>query len=202
MTVNAGFIGWSVYGGYSEKQDATGNSVIINGGTIKKDIYGGASKQQYATGNNIVIINAGIIEGSVYGGHSEKQDATGNSVIINGGCIGKNVYGGKSKNGVTTNNIVNYAGGTVHGKIIGGDSDNTLNIQGTNLSASNVFDFQNLNFYIPADAVSGATLLTLTSTTQNTDLRNMQVKAGVTGGSKLQTGDTIILLKKKAQKTF
>ena len=195
-----------VDGGYSSSKFMVhNNTVLINGGMVSQTVCGGYSKKGNVNDNYVTINGDSTIGINVYGGDSENANATENSVTINGGTINGYVYGGYSNNGGDVkDNIVNYAGGSIGGYIYGGkttgiSTGNTLNIRGKDLSAKNIDCFQNLNFYIPADAVSGATLLTLTSTTSDTDLKNMQVQAGVMGGSNLQTGDSVTLLHKSGK---
>jgi hypothetical protein len=53
--------------------------------------------------------------------------------------------------------------------------------------------FENINFYLPAEATDGSTVLTITGI-EATDLTKTTVKAGVVGGSDLAIGDTVNLI--------
>ncbi len=170
----------TIYGSYPESGDATNNTVTINGGTF----------------------------GNVYGGYSFSGNVTGNTLTINGGTF-YSVYGGYSWDGDASNNIVNLYGGTFY-DIYGGyapsgeTSGNVLNIYNKNISAQNIYNFDNLNFYIPNDVSSGDTMLTLTGSvatgtetavSTTTDLSGVTIRAGiVAGNSNLAVGDTINLI--------
>ena len=112
-----------IYGGFSEHNEASDNSVIISGGKVTKDVYGGYSG--YNASDNSVTISGGTIERNVYGGYSAFRDATDNSVIISGGEVAGDVYGGYAIYGYdkgAIDNSVTISGGTVAGDVYGGRS--------------------------------------------------------------------------------
>lgn len=214
VIINGGIITDRVFGGFSYDKEAADNRVIINGGTIRAirgaDTYIGNVRR------NIVVINGGtigrIIDGqdpsNVIGGmayfiNSEGVTVEDNKIILNGGTIIGDVRAGMSwlgniynnsidiynTNGtldLTSANLYGYFGGSEH-------SGNTLNIYTTGITAKNIYNFNALNFYIPASAKSGDTMLTLTSS-EGTDISGARINAGVQGGSTLDTGDTVTLI--------
>ena len=122
-------------------------------------------------------------------------------VNITGGTIIGNIFAGKSYSSVNDNTI-NISGSpdlsatSLFGYT--GDasthSGNTLNIYSKDLTAKNIHNFDNINFYIQKSVSNGDTLLTLTDS-GGTDLSGVSIKAGVvSGNSNLKVGDTINLL--------
>ncbi len=126
VTISAGTVTYTVYGGYSASGDAgganegEGNSVTINGGTVNNSVYGGYTNETGSAQNNTVTISGtstiGIGEWTLAGGKANGSgDATGNSVIVKGGTVNeKIIFGGNSSNGGNaTNNKVIISGGTI-----------------------------------------------------------------------------------------
>ena len=218
VTINGGNI-TSVYGGYGGnardnivtvnngtiyhvRGGSSGNTVIINNGVISGQVEGG----YYS--NNTVIINGGTFKHSgsnymydgVCGAYAIQNDVTGNTVTINGGNFSYrcDVYGGYSIYGNSTDNTVNIYGSPdlTYSYLYGGkgviSSGNTLNVYTKGLTARNIYDFQNINFYLPESIVNGDTILNLTES--NTDISGAAIKAGVVGNANLNTGDVITLL--------
>ena len=175
VDVNGGTVHGTTYGGYaSGTGKAEHNTVTLTGGTLNSDIYGGVASSGAAV-KNIVNITAGSAAGhDVYGGFSTHGDATGNTVNITGGSV-RNVDGGRSLNGHATNNIVNIGsadaafGGSITGIINGGSgttygndyrTGNTLNVKG-NVSAANISNFAEINFYFNSHVNQSNSFLTL-----------------------------------------
>ncbi|MBR1398264.1 MAG: hypothetical protein IJ563_12140 [Selenomonadaceae bacterium] len=180
-----------IVGGTSDSGDSTNNQITINAGTFNQDIKGG-----YAPGNsasdNTINIRGGHFNGDIIGG--EGSTTNNNTIDISGNPTFSNntiIYGGKINN--SSRNYVE--GGYIEkgDEIANESSGNTLNIRSVGLTAQNIGNFNNLNFYIPESATNGDTMLTL-SDTSGTDLSNTSIKAGVTGDSYLQTGDRVNLL--------
>lgn len=71
-------------------------------------------------------------------------------------------------------------------------SGNTLNIHTTGLTAKNIYNFENINFYLPSNVDTTTPVLTLTDS--STDISGAQVLAGVEGNANLNVGDTVTLL--------
>ena len=128
---------FGVYGGYSEKGNATGNKVDISGGTITGDVYGGNSVNTGDATANIVTIKNTTLNGTKFYGGSSYYNATTNKITISGGSINNNspiIYAGSGFKGGTecNNNTVTLAGVSfVYGsgdpsKIIIAGGDNTV----------------------------------------------------------------------------
>ncbi len=183
------------------------NIITINGGIIQTNVVGGAG---YCLSNNTININGGIFEGDIIGGNGAFHDDTGYA-----GYVGElEIDSSNAGHRVIENNIVNINGNPdlTQAKIYGANllsninynsvavfstAGNTLNIYTKDITARNISGFENLNFYIPASAVNGSTMLTLTEGA--TDLRGTTINAGVMGGSSLVEGDTVTLLTNTAE---
>ncbi len=204
---SAGHAGYHVYGGYSDSGNVKDNKVSVNGGQIDYNVYGGSSKSGDVT-DNMVSISNGEVKKDIYGGYSESGDATGNKVFINGGVVKGDVLGGATDGiGEAIGNIVEITNAsgvnpTISGTIYGGygknasdvRTGNTLNIYTKGLISKNVRNFENYNFYLPADTVNGETILTLTNA-GGTDISGSNVNVGLEGSaSTLQSGDKVSLL--------
>ncbi|MBR4151342.1 MAG: hypothetical protein IKT98_00100 [Selenomonadaceae bacterium] len=215
ININGGnfYDGSWIYGGAADINNGTAseNKVTINKGTIRA-VYGGIGQNAE---NNKVIIKGGTVK-NIYGGlgyitdsnDGEGNQVSGNTITINGGTITGNVYGGSlafdkkngsSKNSSVINNVINIYGSpdlssaNLYGYGgYGNHSGNTLNIYTKNLTANNIYKFDNLNFYLPSSTVNGDKILSLTAT--STDLSNTEINAGVKGGANLNVGDTITLV--------
>lgn len=189
--------------GYADEGNANENIVNIHNGNINGTVQGG---YVYGNGNaigNTVNIYGGAISGDVLGGY------VGGSGEVRDNTI--NIYGNPD-----LSNAYLYAG-KVGNAISSYSSNNTLNINSKNITAKNISGFDNLNFNMPSDTTNGDVLLTLTDTaptlysTSNdkiilaevsndnnsvgTDLSNTTVNLNAAGGSNINTGDTITLLK-------
>ncbi|OCR92055.1 hypothetical protein CFT12S02842_09055, partial [Campylobacter fetus subsp. testudinum] len=72
---------------------------------------------------------------------------------------------------------------------------NTLNIKTSNLSAKDITNFENINFYTSQDTTAGETLLNLTSVA-DVDISNSNIAVGVKQGDTptLKVGDEITLI--------
>ena len=171
----------SVYGASLAAANAAGTAnkskVNITGGTVNGAVYGGYIANAAATGqitNSEVNIAGGSVGGTVYGGYnSGSGDATGAIVNITGGTL-HDVYGGQANGtGKSTGNTVNLGTATTAftatsvGTIFGGNkstvTDNTLNVNSRNARATDVKNFENVNFDVAHNVSHGDTMLTLTS---------------------------------------
>ena len=185
------------------------NSVEINGGTITNGIVGGASLTQNAYENSVTI-NDGTISGEIIGGEI-RYPMTGaslhdNSININGGTITGDVIAAKiddSSFGVNvpvTNNVINiYGSPNLSGANLIGvsgsnytSSNNFLNIHTYGITAQNISNFDNINFYLPLEVQSGDRILTLTNGTTNLGLDSIGIQ--MHGNSPLTTGDTVNII--------
>lgn len=104
-------------------------------------------------------------------------------------------------NVTSTNNTVNISGNPdlsnayIYSNYFGDAgtaSGNTLNFYSSGVTAKNIYDFDTLNFHIPDEISSGATMLTLTD--GSTNIENTAVTAYIGGGSTLATGDYVNLI--------
>ena len=212
----------SVYGASLAAAGATGTAdkskVTIAGGTINNSVYGGHIANAAATGqitNSEVNIAGGSISGTVYGGYnSGSGDAKSGTVNITAGSMG-NVYGGYTVGaGATTGNTVNlgtattaFAAGTSVGTIFGGNkstvTDNTLNVNSRNARATDVKNFENVNFDVAHNVSHGNTMLTLTSGAGTTiDWSKMKLKNLDTITASPTTDRILTLLNSTSNVTF
>lgn len=195
VTVNGGTVG-AVYGA-ENSTEATYNTVTVNSGTIGT-VTGGSSSTTSAY--NTVNIKGGTVTGPVTGGACEV--AENNVVNIEGGTLSGYVYGGQGTVRSDNNTINIYNSPDISAAtLVGGDtsngataSGNTLNIYTKDLTAQNIVNFDNVNFYLPTTTQNGDTALTLIGGAA-TDLSGSAIKAGVQGDSSLQNGDVVTLIK-------
>lgn len=206
VNINGGTINATVMGGRGATQ-ATDNTVTVNGGTINNWLAGGYSANGTAN-NNDVTINNGTITGNIYGGYSKTQ-ASDNIVTLNNGTIAGNIYGGysTSSDNVTDNVVIidpgsnlNISDAALYGSNVTNDHDssgnqlgNTLDVYQKNITAKNVGNFSNINFYLPTSIQNGDTVLTLTSS-NGTDVSYSNMNAYIPGSTKLTVGEKITLL--------
>lgn len=125
VTVNAGTVTGSIYGGYGSKGSGgnlvSNNRVTINDGIVKGKVYGGYAQAGdfVVTGNQVSV--AGGEVSHVYGGATAGSgDVTGNRVFVSGGKVSGDVHGGYAVSGNSTDNSVVIAGGNVQGTVYGG----------------------------------------------------------------------------------
>ena len=169
-----------VYGASLTAAGATGSAlksrVDVTGGAVTGDVYGGQIADAGATGSvteSQVDITGGSVGGNIYGGRTNGSGfAKDNTVNITGGTL-HDVYGGFAQAGKTTGNTVNLgtatnavAAGTSVGTIWGGNSSasgNTLNVNSRQANATDVKNFENVNFDASHNVSHGDTLLRLTN---------------------------------------
>ena len=203
VEINGGTVNNGVDGGYSNYGDVIGNTVTINGGTIGS-IDGGCSYGGNVS-SNTVLISSGTFNGIVYGGYSRSKNSNNNAVTIKGGTFRADIYGGWNLGGEANGNSINIYNSPIlnRANLYGyynsskTHSGNALNIYTKGLTAQNIANFDNLNFYLGSDISNGDTLLTLTGGTQ-TDLSSTDVKAVVQSGFSLTDGNSLTLLSNDA----
>jgi len=205
----------SVYGGYAvyapdggDNATANNNSVTVtNGSKVTNNIYGGyADGVYYSVGgtgvvypmsatanNNSVTIMDSTVSGNVYGGyiivrHSNDYNfgnATGNTITVGGAAVLNSamLYGG----------YIDTAAVTISGGNLPCDvwTDNTLNVKNSGMSVKGIYNFENLNFYLPSNMTMWQTMLTVANAV---DITNSKIGIIVTGGTALNTGDTVVLI--------
>ncbi len=211
VIINGGIINGTtntIYGAWSLTK-ATNNTVTINGGTISNAVIEGAQSTKNVATNNSVVINSGTINGdsTVYGayGYTKTSD---NSVTITGGTVIGSVYAGFADNKNVTDNTLtidplhtmDISGASLYGSNASHDQDssgnqlgNTLDVYQKGITATNVANFSNINFYLPSSIQSGDTVLTLTNSA-GTDVSYSTVSAYVPGNANLSPGEKIYLL--------
>ena len=205
-------------GGSAGTGAATGNIVTLNADlnfTSAVELYGGYSHGSGASKDNKVYINSApafAAAAKIYGGcGSDAGAVTGNDVTISGTAAfaaASEIYGGYSSGtGAVTGNSVTISGRptfTDDAVIYGGYSENNadvsgniLNIKNTDITVSNIKNFDVYNFYLPDTVQAGDVLLTVTggSTNELTDLTGSSVNVGIAGSAPaLQSGDNVTLL--------
>ena len=210
ITVNGGSISHDVCGGFSNSGSVDSNIIIVNDGTVSGGIAGGELGGNGSVNKNIITVNGGTVSGGIDGGLLQGSGSVSNNeIILNGGTVSGDVYAGVSTlSSQATNNTVTiqgtadldlsnatlYGSTATHGRDLVGDQlGNTLNVYRENITAKNIANFSNINFYLPSSIQNKDTVLTLTDTA-GTDISYSTVKAGVAGNAKLSKGDTIYLL--------
>lgn len=181
---------------------AAGNEAIVIDSTVTKDIYGGFAFAPVGTAiamGNSVILSGGAVGGDIYGGVSALSvgagvggSATGNSVTISGApnMANSKLYGGIVRNGTDPLEVRD------------GDafSGNTLNIKTSGLTVQGLYNFQNINFYLPSSLAAGDTALTTTGEARLSENdggtgRKATINVGVAGGAApLKNGDQVVLI--------
>ena len=205
-------------GGSAGTGEATGNIVTLNADlnfTSAVELYGGYSHGSGASKDNKVYINSApafAAAAKIYGGcGSDAGAVTGNDVTISGTAAfaaASEIYGGYSSGtGAVTGNSVTISGRptfTDDTVIYGGYSNsggevsgNILNIKNTDITVSNIKNFDVYNFYLPDTVQAGDVLLTVTggSGNEQTDLTGSSVNVGIAGSAPaMQSGDNVTLL--------
>ena len=173
------------------------NKITINGGRFNLIVNGGSYTGSLI--GNEFILNGGRLSLSMTDELSFSGTVRENILRINGGTLANSYL--YIPNVTATNNTVEIAGSSnlsnvyLYGGILGdvdNASGNVLNVNGVGFSARNIYDFDTLNFYLPASTQNGDTALTLTE--DDTDISNRTINAVVAGGTNLTTGDKVNLL--------
>ena len=181
------------YGGYSQEGNASFNTVNVTGGTVssKMTLIGGFSRDGNASGNTINI-KGGSGNGEIYlhGGMTMNSagNATNNKIAIYIPARLQDVYGGVYLTGNTTDGF-NY-NLTNDGDLRSG---NELYLASAGISASNIYNFETVSFYLPASYQAGSTMLTLTGAA-DTDLTGTSLILSAAGDAALTPGQTINLI--------
>ena len=224
VMISGGNIGGDVFGAESKAESsATGNEVIISGtptfeSAYGTNIYGASTLDGEITGNKVTISGRPVFKFNdpdknvkIYGGYVDRDgNVTGNSVEINGDMNfteSLEIYGGYGGTGAVTGNSVTISGrpifaadSVIYGgySASGGEvSGNILNIKSTDITVSNIKNFDVYNFYLPDTVQAGDVLLTVTggSSNEQTDLKGSSVNVGITGSAPaLKSGDNVTLL--------
>ena len=193
----------TISGGSVKFDEAGNNKITINGGevhlTVNGGNFGGRTTEQAALYGNEFTFNDSAIDFNISNAENYKFNFDGNTFTINGGTHGNSYV--SMPNVTSTNNTVNISGAPnlsnayIYSNYFGDAgtvSGNTLNIYSKDLTAKNIYGFENLNFHLPESTVNGDTILTLTDGATN--IANNNVTAYIGGGSTLATGDSVNLL--------
>ena len=203
----------NLYGGYSTNGDANNNVAIIYSGVVEGNFTGGyAHSTGTANGNKIIVyggeFTGAIDEKAVSGGQG--LFANENVVTVYGGNFSNEINGGvvMSSGGKAINNTVVLAGnfsGTpaVWGGNVGDPSyeavdivtGNTLEVRAKNLTVSNVGNFENYYFILPAGIKSGDATLTVTGGVATDFSMKANIGVAMAPGAKLNKGDKVTLIR-------
>ncbi|MDR0578737.1 MAG: hypothetical protein LBI87_14700, partial [Candidatus Accumulibacter sp.] len=197
MNVGSVVGGYAEGGGAGKSSDATGNTVIITGGALNGNVYGG-----YSLVDVVDMVDS----------DRETGRATGNTVTL----AGSPTFDAPPQPWLPT-----FTNGMIYGGFVGNDmpwlvsvttaipgadafSGNTLNVGTSGLTVNGLHNFENLNFYVPANQTAAqiGAMLTVTGTANLTDgdgasagTRSSRINVGIAGGaSPLRAGDTITLI--------
>lgn len=141
----------------------------------------------------------------------------GNSVSISGGTVSQNVIGGRSLAGKAIGNTVSiknaasfgitgvssFYGGSVSkgdGDVFTGNTLNLIEWQQAASKLSNIGNFENYNFVLPANALNGATILTvmgtvdLTNEKRGVDALSSHIEISINGDTVRQIGEEFTLI--------
>ena len=177
--------------------DVISNKLTVNGGKFLFNILGGNFTGNFTS--NQIFYNGGYLYFDISDATNYKGAISDNIFNINGGTYSNEYI--ELFNAVAKNNTLNISGAPdiseayLYGGLIGDVSDsegNILNINTADLKAKNIYDFDEINFNIPASVTNGATLLTLTD--GSTDLSSAKVNAKISGDTSLNSGDTVNLI--------
>ena len=187
-----------------------GNTVTIDSaGQVTGFVRGGSSAiaagDVTASGNTVTV--TGAVTGNVFGGFAQtgsgNATSSDNTVLIDGGAISNgSIIGGDAYSATTaataTGNTVTIQGSptfTGVGNLSGGEADvrsnNTLNLHVAGLTVMALYDFQNLNFFLPAGLTTASPMLTASN--HATLGTNTVVHVSLEGAT-LHTGDSFVLL--------
>ncbi|MCL2389920.1 MAG: autotransporter outer membrane beta-barrel domain-containing protein [Endomicrobia bacterium] len=174
----------AVYGGNAVT--ASGNTVKIDSSTVSNYVYGGSAESfsgtATANGNSVTIIDS-VVHNNIYGGSAKSSiggtaTANDNTVTIIGAPTLSTVY--------ITGGYVETIGAAYH-------TGNTLNVKtvaGTSIGG--IYNFENLNFYIPTDMGDGGTMLNVAYAV---NITSSTIGVGINGlSSALNVGDTVTLI--------
>ncbi|MCL1971856.1 MAG: autotransporter outer membrane beta-barrel domain-containing protein [Endomicrobia bacterium] len=184
-----------IYGGYAstswgDSAEANGNSVSITNMTLNDEVYGGYTFTTYGNttvaNNNSISITSSTINSTVYGGWANYKDSAAsnyNTITISGTS--------------NLNNAVLYGGFVGEWNGIGYDlsstkdswTGNTLNVKNSGMSVKGIYNFENLNFYLPETMTAGETMLNVAD---SVNISNSTI--GVERSSDLNVGDTFTLI--------
>lgn len=193
-------IRYDLWGGYAyadASAQANGNTVIIDNSSVGSVVGGyadadGDDKYGYANNNNVYIKN-GTVTNYITGGYSlvdsggELGTTTGNTITIEGinNLSTAIIYGG-----IVSEDNARY-GVPVFAEGMDSWTGNTLNIKSPNISVKGIYNFENLNFYVPAENPTSQTMLTVGSAV---DITNSKIGVMFNGAPTLNVGEKVTLI--------
>ena len=188
--------GWDVGNVYNNTVEVNGGRIgYVSGGEIgystESDSDSDPSTASGDVHHNSVIIRSGEVTGGIVGGSALGGNAYSNKISISGGKVSGDVIGGRSMGGSTYNNTITISGNPdISGANFYG---NNFILNTSNISARNIYGFDNINFNLNANYNPANPALTLTdgSTTINS-LSNIAVN--VDPNSNIRGGDTLNLI--------
>ena len=189
-------IGGSVYGGNTPGGMTYQNVVTVNSGSVAGTVYGASGA---TTTYNTVTVNGGTITDGIYGSYSPTGGmAENNTITLQGGKVSGDIYGGYAgTSGSSSNNTINLystdlSAANLYGSGNASAQGNTLNVYTLGNTVANLGAFQNLNFYVPAEAATNtAAMLTVTGTA---DVTGSTISAAVQDISAFTKDQVITLL--------
>ena len=198
--------------------ETSGNTITIENSTQGRQVYNAArgSGNMKANGNTISIINStvngDVLNSAFASDDNHDAEASNNTINITDSKVTGNVVVGSASSFYTataSNNTLNIRGTvdlTTAG-LEGGyceqertriSENNTLNMYSKDVTAVNVANFNNYNFYLPAGTKAGDTMLTLTANAI-TDLTGAKADIlEVDGGTTLAVDEKINLISNAA----
>ena len=219
VSVENATVNYGVAGGAAISQaglaSASGNTVNLLNATINGLVYGGRALSSEGglarANNNRVNINGGTIEGDVYAGvalSNNNISATHNTVTISGTpVLNGALFGGSGdldiapvSTGLSDDGGLAVAADAPTVDVFSG---NTLNLKTAGITVNGLYNFENLNFYLPSSFAAGDTMLTVAGEarlSENADGTGRQatVNVGIQGGSSpLKVADTVVLIDAK-----
>jgi len=178
-----------VYGGCTEDQDATGNTIKITNARVDGIIFGGhvdkGTGPTIHANNNSVILGPGAdIRNNVYGAYTNANgELVGNSVIIDGAAVGHSsefIAGGYANSGsspVSGNSVTINSGNIQSVKISGGRG------QSTTINGNKVTINGGTIIIKPTGGIHGGERLDGFPTTGTVDNNSVSITGGTITGS-------------------
>lgn len=194
--------------------ETTGNSITIENSTAKNSVTNRALGEgnMKANGNTISIINStvnqAVVNEAVASGDNNDAEASNNTINITDSKVALSVVAGYAASyyhATASNNTLNIRGTVdLTTAVLSGGycavytthtaENNALNMYSKDVTAVNVTDFNNYNFYLPAGTKAGDTMLTLTWN-NGTDLTGAKADIlEVDGGTTLALDEKINLI--------
>ena len=133
---------FTVFGGYSDNAESSGNTVTIENNSTVNSVIGGRSTNVNADNNKVYLINSTVTQ-SVYGGNTDSGTANHNEIIIRGNSNIANayLYGGSANSTDNKLTLDGWQNNTVASLNNFSDiyiNNFTLNTQNTNTNLINV----------------------------------------------------------------